>query len=1096
MVVCLLAAAAHGQLFYETRLYDRGDFGYAVWRIPAVVVSNAGTLLAFAEGRVNSAADTGNIDLVLRRSFDNGLTWSSPQVVYDDGGNTIGNPVPIVDRVTGTIWLLFCRNNAEVFVTQSTDDGLSWSAPVNITNDVADSSWPFVATGPVHGFQTATGRLVAPSYRNNTGSASTVRSYMIYSDDHGNTWQAGGFPGARSGEPSAVETEDGRILLNARSWDGNNQRAVAFSSDGGDTWGPLSYDVRLPDPPCQGAVIRYTDKFSADRNRLLMSNPASFDREKLSVRVSYDEGLTWTHGRLVSAIDAGYSDLVILPNGAIGVFYERGQTVSTEEMWFSVFDRAWLEAVPDHVLWRFDEQASGVAALTPGSIEDASGFGLDAAGAGTRPPGYVPGAAAYGPSSALNFKDSNDRVVWSDLGNRQLDFDAGDSFTIEAVIRTTQHASGGSSGAGALVAKDWDVDRPSWWLRIEDGVARFLIDDAPAGFSSVASSVSVTDGEWRHVAAVRDVVRDELRIYVDHQLAGVATDTTTGSLANDRDIVIGAFNSGGREFVGDIDFVRISRGALDPAAFVQPAVGGKVVAHWTFEDGAPGASATQAFGALTDVSGNRRPLSTVGVTPPTYAAGAASFTQTSSLALTSGADAVVFEDRGGSDFDFGADESFTLEVVFRTTAHGGNGSVGSGALVSKDWGPELPSWWLRVENGAARFLIDDDPPGASAVTSGVMVNDGAWRHVAAVRDAMRDELRLYVDHALVGTAPDTTTGSLANDEDLLIGAFGNASREFEGEIDLVRIARGALKVDEFVQRTPFVSTVLADWRFDDGPAGAYPPTPLGKILDSSGRDHHLSVQGTPRPVRAVGDPVRGGTPALLFRAWQPDALVHVDSGDARFDFGAADSFTLEAIIKTSGQEVGGLVAKDSPIDGAGWVWRLDGNGTMRFSVSDGLAANSVRSSVSDGVADGQWRHVAAVRDAGSRELRLYVDYALVKTSPDITSDSLANDKDLLLGAIHSADSGFDGLMDRVRITAAALEPGAFLPCGVGGDLTCDGVRDVLDLDQWSACVNGPEVLVEPAGCERISFLRADLDGDGDVDVADAAALLQTLDDDG
>ena len=1092
ILVGLTTAAASAAGLVETRLFNRGDFGYHTFRIPAVVVSEAGTVLAFAEGRVDSPADSGNIDLVLRRSFDGGHSWGPLQIVYEDGGETIGNPVPIVDRITGTIWLLFCRNNTEVFVTSSTDDGATWPPPRNITSDVADLVWSFVATGPVHGFQTADGRLVAPSYRNDTGSPSNVRSYLIYSDDHGSTWQAGDYPGSRSGEPSALETEDGRIYLNARSWDGLNQRAVAFSRDGGASWLPLAYDDRLPDPPCQGAVTRYTDKFTGDRNRLLMSNPPSLDREKLSVRISYDEGLTWTHGRMLYPFDTGYSDITILPNGAVGVFYERGRSISTQEMWFAILDPSWLEAVADHAWWNFDEKANGIASTLPQSIEDVSGFELHAAGAGNRPPAYVPGAPQYGSSSALNFKAGSDHVVWEDDGDRELDFDAADSFTIEVVFRTTEHANGGAAAAGALVAKDWGVDLPSWWLRVENGVARFLIDDVDLGSSSVSSSLTVADGAWRHVAAVRDVLRDELRIYVDHVLVGVAADTTTGTLANDQDLRIGAFNSSSREFVGDIDFVRISRGTLNPAAFVQPATTGSVLGFWTFEELPAGADAPLQRGAVRDASGRHRHATASGSAPPTYEAGSAAFAQTSSIAFTSGDDAIIFPDRDADHFDFAADDSFTLEAVFRTTAHGAGGSQQAGALVAKDWGPELPSWWLRVENGVARFLIDDDPAGASAVSSDVNVNDGNWRHVAAVRDAGRQELRLYVDHVLAGVAADTTTGSLANAQDLVIGAFSNTSREFEGEIDWVRISRGALEPKAFVQPVGAPSVIRGDWEFDAALSGDYPPAALGKMRDTSGWNHHLSVQGVPRPVRALGDPIRGATPALQFRARQPDALVHTDAGDDRFDFGPADSFTLEAIIQTTENEIGGLVAKDDPMDGPGWVWQLDGGGTMRFSVSDGLAANSVRSSSADAVSDGQWRHVAAVRDAQARDLRLYVDYQLVKVSPDITTAPLDNDKDLLIGAIHTRDAGFDGLMDRVRITEAALSPGDFLPCGPFGDLTCDGRRDSEDLEQLAQCLQGPDVLASPGGCTPLDFNRSDLDGDQDVDLVDAALLSREV----
>ena len=142
----------------QVDVFQSGTEGYRTYRIPAVVLSNKGTVLAFCEGRKTSSSDAGDIDLMLRRSTDGGRTWQPMQLVYEEGGTakiTIGNPCPVVERTTGTIWLPFCRNNDRVFITKSTDDGLTWNKPIEITRQVKKPEWRWYATGPGHGIQLA-----------------------------------------------------------------------------------------------------------------------------------------------------------------------------------------------------------------------------------------------------------------------------------------------------------------------------------------------------------------------------------------------------------------------------------------------------------------------------------------------------------------------------------------------------------------------------------------------------------------------------------------------------------------------------------------------------------------------------------------------------------------------------------------------------------------------------------------------------------------------------------------------------------------------------------------------------------------------------
>ncbi len=133
-------------VFEQYTVYANRTKGYNTFRIPAVLCTPNGTVLAFCEGRRNNSADVGAIDIVLRRSLDGGKTWSDMTVVVDGGGDTAGNPTPVVDKASGDVVLLFCRNpvNASgprtVFVTRSPDHGVTWTTPVEITSSVSSSS--------------------------------------------------------------------------------------------------------------------------------------------------------------------------------------------------------------------------------------------------------------------------------------------------------------------------------------------------------------------------------------------------------------------------------------------------------------------------------------------------------------------------------------------------------------------------------------------------------------------------------------------------------------------------------------------------------------------------------------------------------------------------------------------------------------------------------------------------------------------------------------------------------------------------------------------------------------------------------------------
>ncbi|MEM8484263.1 MAG: sialidase family protein [Bacteroidota bacterium] len=326
-------------------IFTAGQEGYACFRIPAVLTTASGNLLAFAEGRKRGCSDTGDIDLVVKRSEDNGESWSALQVVWDSGENTSGNPAPVLDAQTGTIHLLSTWNRGEdrepaiidqtsvdtrrIYVMSSSDDGISWSSPKEITTDVKLPNWTWYATGPGSGIQLTrgphAGRMVI-ACDHIEAETKHYYSHVIYSDDNGATWQLGGStPQHYVNESEVAELEDGSLLLNMRNYAPEERhRKISSSTDGGATWSDLESDTTLVEPICQASLQRYQ---FADEGQgvLLFSNPASkTHRENMTLRASYDDGKTWPKSLLVHSGHAAYSDLLRLPNDSIGILFEAG----------------------------------------------------------------------------------------------------------------------------------------------------------------------------------------------------------------------------------------------------------------------------------------------------------------------------------------------------------------------------------------------------------------------------------------------------------------------------------------------------------------------------------------------------------------------------------------------------------------------------------------------------------------------------------------------------------------------------------------------------------------------------------------------------
>lgn len=332
-------------------IYNQGTDGFELYRIPAIVKSKSNTLLAFAEARkARSNGDSGDIDLVVKRSSDNGKTWSKQITIWNDGQNTCGNPVPIVDD-RGRIHLLMTWNfqtdkwgaitngtgedSRRPYYTYSDDDGITWAQPVEITSSVKKEKWDWYATGPCHGIQIQKGihkgRLVAPNYFTTRESGKvTSYSHIIYSDDYGKTWKPGEpTPVGGVGECSVAEIGEGTLMLNMRADEGFYRKSCT-SIDGGLTWSSSQISIDQIDCKCQGSILSIG-------GAVFLSNAASAtERINMTIKKSTDNGKNWKGQYTVYEGNSGYSDIVELSDSQIAIIYEGGEKRYTDGLAFKV----------------------------------------------------------------------------------------------------------------------------------------------------------------------------------------------------------------------------------------------------------------------------------------------------------------------------------------------------------------------------------------------------------------------------------------------------------------------------------------------------------------------------------------------------------------------------------------------------------------------------------------------------------------------------------------------------------------------------------------------------------------------------------------
>lgn len=350
----------------DVQVFVSGNEGHKSYRIPAIVSTLDGKLLAFAEGRVNHAGDYGDVNIVLKTSTDKGYTWSPIKTLVDYDKLQAGNPAPVIDLTDpafpqGRIFLFYNTGNnhegevrkgnglREVWYITSTDGGVNWSEPVNITmqahrpkqpqvNNAYNFSedWRSYANTPGHAMQFTSGKYKGRIYVAANHSAGNplpafkdYRAHGFYSDDHGKTFHLSENVDLEGGnENMAAEISKGRLMLNLRNQQGHvRARYIATSSDGGQTWKDQHFDKRLPDPVCQGSLLAIGK--SRGRHILAFSNAAdTLQRNNLTLRISKNNGKTWRKNILVyskpgKGDHAAYSDIVKIDDRRIGIFYEQ-----------------------------------------------------------------------------------------------------------------------------------------------------------------------------------------------------------------------------------------------------------------------------------------------------------------------------------------------------------------------------------------------------------------------------------------------------------------------------------------------------------------------------------------------------------------------------------------------------------------------------------------------------------------------------------------------------------------------------------------------------------------------------------------------------
>jgi sialidase-1 len=534
--LCLLAASAPAQTaeFFECDVFYDGLDGYTGFRIPAITRANNGTLLAFAGGHKTVAGEDRE-ELVLRRSFDNGQSWSATQVVWSNGAGSAGLACPVVDQTTGDIVLVtnhqipgvterIIRDDLLVGartyqVQRSSDNGATWTDPARITAiDALDPVW--LAGGPNHGIQLTrgdhAGRLIISGNHSVGTDFDTNRGHIIYSDDGGVTWELGAVSNYNAdifvSETAPVELTDGSIYLSTRDQNGPSAatRAYALRHYGGESFaGPFQADPTAISPVCQGSILRYSSTDQGDsRDRIIQSYPYSGStRENIMVRSSFDETAMWNSGRVIYEGSSAYSDLVRTADDRIGLLYERD---SYSKITFAGFTTRWLDKGNDLGLYSSMDNmdlANGVLSDDYGAHDGQLMGGATQANDATR--GAVLEVAALGDHAT--YGDAFDPLNTSYTA--AFWFKITDTGSSQILASKGMNTGSGDEGWATLYSTDGHI----YFRANYDGTSDNRL--------AVRKDFSSEDfDEWHHIAVVIDQEEGVIRAYLDGEGSGLTGD--------------------------------------------------------------------------------------------------------------------------------------------------------------------------------------------------------------------------------------------------------------------------------------------------------------------------------------------------------------------------------------------------------------------------------------------------------------------------------------------------------------------------------------------------------------------------------------------
>ncbi|WP_030167861.1 sialidase family protein [Streptomyces sp. NRRL S-813] len=1052
--------SSDGLIGTEQILYRSGTAGYGCFRIPTIVRTKAGTLLAFAEARRSpSCADRGAIDIVVRRSTNGGRTWSPMRVALAGSDTdpetpyTRGNPSPVADLRTGSVYLLSTSEPAEPggrrlpWIQRSTDDGLAFGAPKPLPRlTKAQDGW--FGTGPSHGIQLKhgdkAGRLVVGAYESPPQSGQDPQLVgVLYSDD-GEEWSASATadsagPGMLPGEPTVAELDNGDVYINARNDNGasSGHRTHAVSTDSGATVPAQQVVPSLTTPEVQASVLALEQTYRATPgDTLVLSAPSHpTDRQNMRIRYSTDRGTTWHDAAQINAKRAGYSDLVELTDGELGLVYEGGDGFSAANIYFNRFTPA-AAGVPGTFTGAVHPQASPAAGRT---TPDATPEADDAYLAG----GSALGAGRFGQGLVL------------DTGGEYADvpytpgIDPGDGdFTCSLFFK--YKAQPGETQQRVLMwAYGYGAAKPQVWVRAQPGQDRlYAWVQGTGGTASVAlpdagPSTAFGDDAWHHLALVRSGGRITLSVdgTSSVQATGVAGSVSAERVDGVDGIRLGAKpdTAAGDPFSGGLDEFRVYRGALTDAQLAElrsanaaPSAEGSLGVRLPFQvvDTAD-VPALTSVAIEDDVSGHCADGTLLGGVPGEVA-GRVGKGAISLSASRPGVEVPYLPalDVGPGDF------TYTLWFRHSLTATDPNAALlwayGSVSGEPSLWVRAQPSQgrllaWAETPSGAVQVALPD--PGPSAA-----FGDGAWHLLAVSRSG--GTLRLSVD----GTTAAETTGlpgaltSTATPEGLRIGSKPGDLDVFTGSLDEARLYKRALTADELtrVARSAVGSAggypadrPALSWSMENGNTEAHqvvrpaagPATP-----DSSVHCDHAFVRGGARPAASAG---RFGAGLALDGT---DDSVELPYG-AEVALGSRD-FTVATWMRyTAGQTSANQVLFWAYGVGAAerqlWLRAQPGQDRLAAVLQTDTATTTVYAA--DGSAayafgDGAWHHVVLQRTGGKLSLSVDGGAPAEATAPagSVTYEDGFAVLGLHLGARPDGYDRFKGALDEFRLVRRAL----------------------------------------------------------------------------